>query len=111
LLDTGAPGVLLFAKTAARLGLSAAGGPATSIKIAGVGGAQAATLARLQTLAVGPITLTNVPVAIDTENLSEADLLLGLSFARRVHLWVSNSSHTLVMQYPPLPSPAIGAGN
>ena len=110
LLDTGAPGVLLFASTASRLGL-AAGGSTTRIKIAGVGGEQAATLSQLQTLAVGPITLRNVRVAIDSEDNQEADLLLGLDFMQRVHVWISNSSHTLVMQYPPAPSPQIAGGN
>jgi clan AA aspartic protease (TIGR02281 family) len=110
LLDTGAPGVLLFANTGAALGL-AADAATRQIKISGVGGKQTATAAHLQTLAVGPISLHNVPVEIDTENNQEADLLLGRDFMRRVHLWISNSSHTLAMQYPPAPSPDLGGGN
>ena len=38
LLDTGSPRTFLFAGTAARLGLGAAAGPATALKIEGVGG-------------------------------------------------------------------------
>jgi hypothetical protein len=32
------------------------------------------------------------------------DVLLGEDFISRVHLWISYSSHTLIMQYPPKPS-------
>ena len=110
LLDTGSPDILLFASAAARLGLSGeAGAPATPFKISGVGGVSSATRRRLDTLSVGPITLRNINVSVDSEHNSEADLLLGLSFMRKVHVWISNSSHTLVMQFPPMPSPPVGA--
>jgi hypothetical protein len=56
---------------------------------------------------VGPLTLGNVAVAVDSEDSDEADLILGLSFLRKIHVWVSNSSRTLVMQYPPAPSPPL----
>jgi len=34
-------------------------------------------------------------------------MLLGADFQARVHLWISYSSRTLIMQYPALPSPPI----
>jgi clan AA aspartic protease (TIGR02281 family) len=107
LLDTGSPGILLFARTAARLGLGASGPPAAAFKVSGIGGSRSATVQRVQTLKVGPLTLGNVAVAVDSEDSDEADLILGLSFLRKIHVWVSNSSRTLVMQYPPAPSPPL----
>ena len=35
------------------------------------------------------------------------DMLLGADFLQAVHVWISHSSQTLVMQYPPKPSPVI----
>ena len=32
------------------------------------------------------------------------EMLLGADFMRKVHLWISHSSHKLIMQYPPQPS-------
>ena len=32
------------------------------------------------------------------------DMTLGADFMSKVHLWISHSSHQLVMQYPPKPS-------
>jgi clan AA aspartic protease (TIGR02281 family) len=107
LLDTGSPGVLLFAHTAARLGLGTGSAPAKKFQVSGIGGSNNATLQRVQTLAVGPLTLSNVAVAVDNEDIKEADLLLGLSFMQKIHVWVSNSSHMLVMQFPPAPSPPL----
>jgi hypothetical protein len=34
------------------------------------------------------------------------DMLLGLSFLAKLHAWISYSSQTLVVQFPPAPSPA-----
>ena len=35
------------------------------------------------------------------------DMLLGADFMQAVHVWISHSSQTLIMQYPPKPSPVI----
>jgi clan AA aspartic protease (TIGR02281 family) len=110
LLDTGASGTLLFARTAARLGLTVGGADVKTTSISGIGGSATLNIQRLNTLAIGPLTLRNIDVGVDTaESNSEADLLLGLSFMKLVHVWISNSSHTLVMQYPPKPSPVLAS--
>jgi predicted aspartyl protease len=108
LLDSGAGGTFLWARTAEVLGLTP--DPATAgKKLTGFGVAGKTTIfhSTLDSLAVGPLTLRHVPVAVDTETESDFDLLLGLDFMKRIHVWISNSSHTLVMQYPPTPSPEI----
>jgi hypothetical protein len=47
-----------------------------------------------------------MPVEIvDQRSDEDADMLLGLDFLSRVHVWLSFSSRTLVMQYLPEPSP------
>ena len=32
------------------------------------------------------------------------EVILGADFVQKVHLWISHSSHKLIMQYPPQPS-------
>jgi len=60
----------------------------------------------VEAITIGDITLNNLPVAImDTRSDDDTDMLLGLDFLSRVHVWLSFSSHTVVMQYPPKPSP------
>jgi hypothetical protein len=34
------------------------------------------------------------------------DMLLGMGLLKTAHVWLSNSSHTLLLQYPPQPTPA-----
>jgi clan AA aspartic protease (TIGR02281 family) len=108
LLDTGAPDTVIFESAAAKLGLDKpqAGLP-TELKMEGIGGTAMMHVRVLPAMTVGPLTFSNVPVEVDPENLQGVDMLLGLRFMRKVHVWLSNSSHTLVMQYPPLPSPPL----
>ena len=42
--------------------------------------------------------------ALDQAASNEVDMILGLSFLRRVHVWISHRAHLVVLQYPPLPS-------
>jgi clan AA aspartic protease (TIGR02281 family) len=65
----------------------------------------------LAQIGLGDITINNLPVAvIDQHRVGTAGMLLGLDFLARVHVWISHSSNTLVLQYPPLPSPrAVGS--
>jgi hypothetical protein len=60
----------------------------------------------MQAITIGDVTLNHLPVAImDTRSDDDTDMLLGLDFLSRVHVWLSFSSHTVVMQYPARPSP------
>ncbi len=53
---------------------------------------------------IGPLTLRNAPIRIlDRPSNGRFDMFLGADFLSRVHTWLSYSSHTLIMQYPPKP--------
>ncbi len=62
-------------------------------------------------MVVGDITLKNFKMRPIDEipARSRPDIDLGLHFAEKIHLWISHSSHSLVMQVPPAPSPLPGA--
>jgi predicted aspartyl protease len=63
----------------------------------------------LESVTIGDLIVKNMPVAVTDQRLGDVDMLLGLPFTRQVHVWISNSSHTLIMQYPPAPSPKLPA--
>ena len=57
---------------------------------------------------IGEITISNLPVGIiDQRSDGDADMLLGQDFFARVHVWLSFHSRTMIMQYPPKPSPKL----
>jgi hypothetical protein len=41
----------------------------------------------------------------DQDSGAGVDMLLGYDFAKTVHLWISHSSQTVLMQYPAQPTP------
>ncbi len=109
LLDTGAPTSLLFRDAARRIGLQPAGlvnDP--RLRAGGVGSGTAPAVRHvLGSIEVGDLTVSNLPVVIiDQAAPPDADMLLGLDFFFHVHTWLSFSSRSVVLQYPPLPSPA-----
>ncbi len=62
----------------------------------------------LDRLEIGDATVLNLPVQVaDQPRIGDVDMLLGADFLERVHIWISHSSHTLVIQSPPLISPPI----
>jgi clan AA aspartic protease (TIGR02281 family) len=107
LVDTGAPHTVIFRQAAHRVGLSwndLKGDP--HFHVGGIGPrASEAIRHKLTSLTIGELTVRNLPVAIVDDNLGEDDMLLGLDFLSRVHAWFDFSSKTLVLQYPPKPSP------
>ena len=108
LVDSGSPGTVIFRDSARRLGLDIASLPGDRrFKLSGVGpGRPDAVRHVLAPLSVGDLTISNLPAAIvDQHSFDDADMLLGLDFLSHVHVWYGFSSHTLVMQYPPLASP------
>ena len=108
IIDTGAPVSLLFRPAAARLGLTIAALKSDRVaRIAGAGPRPVVAYRHvLQTVTIGSLAITNMPIAIADEAESDGDaMLLGLDFISRVHLWLSVSSGRVVMNYPPLPSP------
>jgi len=110
LIDTGAPGNLIYQRSARRMGITA-DILATDRQIAagGVGPQRvAAAIHVFPAVTVGDLIVRNMPASVLYEPArDEIDMVLGSDFQRRVHLWISNSSHALIMQYPPRPSPKV----
>jgi predicted aspartyl protease len=108
LIDTGASKSAIFRNAADALGLNGAElAMDRTVRVHGIGpDAVAAKVHILPTLSVGELTLRNMRVDIlDDRSHNDVDMLLGRDFQRRLHLWISNSAHELIMQYPPQASP------
>jgi predicted aspartyl protease len=108
-IDTGAVTTLLFRPAAERIGLPVdALFAASSAKVGGAGRHPArAALGWLNLpVQVGGLELNHMPVAIaDQRGPGGVDLLLGYDFVTLVHVWLSHSSHSVLMQYPARPTP------
>jgi predicted aspartyl protease len=108
LLDTGAPQSLLFQDAATRLGLS----PETLAAdphqlLTGIGPAQVRTARhRTDSIIIGGLKIGGLPLNVSPETDPRVDLVLGMDILSRVHLWISNSSHEVILQYPPQRSPS-----
>jgi predicted aspartyl protease len=112
LIDTGAPRSTIFRRAAARLGLRIADLTADRhLTWRGVGPRPVRAVRHIfAPVTVGDLTVNNMPVdVLDQVSTDEVDMLLGADFQRRVHLWISYSSRTLIMQFPPRPSPKVEA--
>ncbi len=108
LVDTGAPISVIFRDSARRIGLDTRQFPADRrFHVGGIGPAQpGAVLHVLAPVTMGEVTIYNFPVAvIDQRSPRNSDMLLGLDLLSRAHPWFSFSSHTLILQVPPLASP------
>ena len=113
MVDTGAPGSVIFRDSARRIGLDPRALPADrKFHVGGIGPSRPdAVLHVLAPVTMGEITISNLPVAIiDQRSMQGVDMLLGLDLLSRAHAWFSFSSHTLVLQYPPLASPPVPVG-
>ena len=108
LLDTGAPQSLLFQDAATRLGLS----PETLAAdphqlLTGIGPAQVRTARhRTDSIIIGGLKIGGLPLNVSPETDPRVDLVLGMDILSRIHLWISNSSHEVILQYPPQRSPS-----
>ena len=111
LVDTGAPTTSIFRSAAARLGVAALpAGP--HVTAGGVGPRRVDAMEHVfEPVTVGDLTISNMKVAVldDAAGTDGVEMLLGADFQQRVHLWISYSSHSLIMQYPPRPSKRAGA--
>lgn len=126
MLDSGAPHTILYRSAANRLGVDLspmrAPGHAT---IVGNGKYPVGVMQhRFGTVSIGDLQLNNMDVRIiDQESngidrtrvgsllpdtrydaLNGEEMLIGVDFMRQVHLWISHSSQTVIMQFPPKPS-------
>jgi len=108
LVDTGADTTSIYRHAAARLGLHIADLAADRHTLMrGVGPRAVRSVTHVfEPMAIGDLTVQHMPIDIIDEAADEpVDILLGADFQERVHLWISYSSGTLIMEYPPLPSP------
>jgi len=109
-VDSGAQSTVIFHHAARRLGLKTEDLAADPhFKTSGVGSRARDAVRHVMTpITIGEITISNLPVAIVDQNMEDGtDMLLGLDFLSHVHVWLSFSSNTMVMQYPPKPSPKV----
>ncbi len=108
LVDTGAYHSAIYRRAAASLGLTdQALAPDTPLTLTGIGPRPVSAVRHVLTnLTVGDLTFANMPIDVLQEPGGDDDvqILLGADFQRKVHVWVSYSSHNLILQYPPLPS-------
>ncbi len=124
MIDTGASVTVMYRKQASRLGvdLSPLHAPGHSFSH-GVGPLPVATMKHVfHTVSIGDLQFNNMPVVIidqandepdrkvtgsriggpgDADAANQEQMLLGADFIQKVHVWVSHSSHKLIMQYPP----------
>jgi predicted aspartyl protease len=104
LIDTGATRTAIFRQAAERLGIdSSAPDAAPHQTVTGVGPSSVTAVTQVfKPITIGDLTFEKMPVTILNEHAGDdVDMLLGADFQRLVHLWISYSSGTLVMQFPP----------
>ena len=111
LVDSGSDDTAIFRNAARRLGLEISQLTADPHYLAQGVGPRTPSAARhvMETpISVGELTIQNMPVSIiDQRSTDDVDVLLGMDFLMRVHAWFSFSSHTLILQFPPRPSPHV----
>ena len=109
LIDTGAPRSVMFRDAAHLAGLEMDAPGARPVAAArGVGGRGVSAVLLVAPLVnVGEIGVHNMPVEVIDQYASgdDADMIIGMDFMARVHAWFSFATQTLIMQYPPRPSP------
>jgi predicted aspartyl protease len=113
IVDSGAESTAIFRNAARRLGLRLADLTADPHDRGyGVGPKARDEIRHIMApIQVGDITISHLPVdIIDQRSGGDADMLLGLDFFARVHVWLSFHSHTMIMQYPAKPSPKLQSG-
>jgi predicted aspartyl protease len=108
-IDTGAATSVLFRSAARQLALPVDRLMSeTKARIGGIGPYQpraAYGWLRLP-VEIGGLDISNLPFAIADENSGDGtDMLLGYDFVTTVHVWISHSSHRVLMEYPPHPTP------
>jgi predicted aspartyl protease len=127
MLDSGAPMTTMYRSAAIRLGvdLSPLHAPNHATTI-GAGKSPIAIMTHVfPTVAIGDLQFNNMRIRIVDQDSNGIDkvhlgsllpdsvydapnqeqMLLGADFMKKVHLWISHSSQTLVMQFPPVASP------
>ncbi len=106
-IDTGASHTVIFRDSARRAGLGQADLLAQT-HMYGVGKRAVKGDVRMSApVVIGDLAVMNMPlVVVDQRHLENVDILLGYDFITRVHIWISRSSGSVIMQYPPHPTPS-----
>jgi predicted aspartyl protease len=109
LIDTGATHSVIFRRAAERLGLDiqSLAGTDRHVRVGGIGAKTLDAVTHVfPSVTIGDLVLENMHVdVVDGKSMGDdAEMLLGNNFQRAVHLWISYSSGTLIMQAPPRPS-------
>ncbi len=101
-LDTGAPGTILSAHAATRLGLIDAAEGRLLTQAGGIGGTASATLVVLDSIAIGEARSEFVPATITDGKLSDAwDGLVGMDFLAGYEISIDSAKHVLVLTEQP----------
>jgi clan AA aspartic protease (TIGR02281 family) len=110
MIDTGASHTAIFRHAGERLGVSVANPSDRHMVMRGIGPEHVAAARHVfASVKIGDLTIRNMPIAVlDDAHGDDVDVVLGTDFERRLHVWISNSSGQLVLQYPPQASPAVG---
>jgi predicted aspartyl protease len=106
MLDTGAEMSLISAEAAGRVGAALGPEIKRGQKIMGIDGVlQTLPVHLIDRIDFGPIGMLRVPAVVAGPMAGDFEVILGLDFFRRVHLWISRSQGMVVMQYPPAATP------
>ena len=104
MIDTGATNTAIFRHAAERLGIdSHILATAPHHRATGVGPRSVIAVTQVfKPLTIADLTFEKLPVEVlDEQADGEVDMLLGADFQRLVHVWISYSSGTLILQFPP----------
>ena len=104
MIDTGAPHTVMFRDAAELAGLSMDMAGAQHVAAArGIGRHSVeAVLVTAPLVGLGALTIRNMPVEIIDQyaGADDADMIIGMDFVARIHVWFSFTTHDLVMQAP-----------
>ncbi len=110
IVDRGAPNTYIYSLGARMIGVTQAEFDAyRHIRTGGVGPkAVEAAIHIVPSMDIGDLEVRNVPFVLINEpaEVVSPEIILGADILRHIHMWISHSSHTLIMQFPPTPSPA-----
>jgi hypothetical protein len=101
LIDTGAPGILISPRLAAKIGVLREGDARLVTMAGGIGGKQTAALVVLDSLSVGEATTEFVPATV-TDSISQAfEGLVGMDFIGGYQIEIDTHDHVLVLNEQP----------
>ena len=109
-IDTGAQHSTLFSDAADKIGIARIAGPRAPTHVnRGFGSSVSYSFSYiLPEMQIGTAEIRNIPFEVLDHSMGDGTrLVLGADFLQKVHVWISRSSNTLVLQYPPRASPPI----